>query len=74
MIACPVHRDAGGYETGRTAANAAGSDSRGRWRISASLLTLEADNGDVYEFRLEIYPREMLLSQPGRDPQFWTRG
>lgn len=69
-----VHRSSGGYETGRTAASATGSDSRGRWRVSGTLLTLQADNGDVYEFRLEIYPREMLLSQPGRDPQLWTRG
>jgi hypothetical protein len=69
-----VHRDSGGYETGRSAANAVGTDSRGRWQVSGTLLTLEADNGDVYEFRLEVYPRELLLSQPGRDPQLWTRG
>ena len=69
-----VHRDSGGYETGQTAASATSDDLRGRWHVAFGLLTLEADNGDAYEFRLEIHPREMLLSQPGRDPQLWTRG
>lgn len=68
-----VHRNSSGDDIGQTAANNASADARGTWSTSGSLLTLDADNGDSYEFRVEVHSDSLMLSQPGRDPTLWTR-
>jgi hypothetical protein len=68
-----VHRNSSGDDIGQTAANSASPDARGTWSTSGSLLTLAADNGDAYEFRIEVYSDSLMLSQPGREPTLWTR-
>lgn len=68
-----VHRDSAGDEVGRSAASGAPADERGRWSTEGTRLTLEADNGDVFEFRFEVHPDALLLSQAVRDAKLWTR-
>jgi len=68
-----VRRNSPGDDIGQTAANNASADGRGAWSISGSLLTLDADNGDSYEFHMEVYSDSPIFSQPGRDPTLWTR-
>ncbi len=68
-----VHRDSTGDEVGRSAASGAPADERGTWHVTGTRLTLEADNGDVYEYRFEVHPDSLLLSQHGRDSRLWTR-
>jgi hypothetical protein len=68
-----VHRNSSGDDIGQTAANSASPDSRGTWSTAGARLTLDADNGDSYEFRMELHADSLLLSQPGRDPTLWTR-
>jgi hypothetical protein len=68
-----VHRNSSGDDIGQTAANSASPEDRGSWSTSGSLLTLDADDGSSYEFRMEVYSDALRLSQPGRDPKLWTR-
>lgn len=68
-----VHRNSSGDEVGRSAANGAPADERGAWHANGTRLTLEADNGDVYEYSFEVHSGSLLLSQPGRDAKLWTR-
>ncbi|WP_416908947.1 MAG: hypothetical protein ACMVO5_04860 [Polymorphobacter sp.] len=68
-----IHRNSSGDQIGQSDANSAPPRSRGRWSMIGRTLTLDADNGDSYDFTVEIHSGSMLLSQPGRDPKLWTR-
>ncbi len=68
-----VQRSSAGDALSQMAFESAAPDSRGRWSTLGSMLTLEADDGYVYPFRMDFHQGTLMLSQPGREPKIWTR-
>jgi hypothetical protein len=46
---------------------------RGRWETSRGILTLYYDDELYSEFSYYVEGNSLLLSQPGRERQLWTR-
>ena len=46
---------------------------RGTWETGHGLLTLNCDDQTCYEFSYYLQENSLLLSQPGRKNQLWTR-
>jgi hypothetical protein len=68
-----VQRSSSGDELSKMMLENATPDSRGRWSTSGSTLNQEADDGSFYTFRMDFHQGDLMLSQPGREPQIWTR-
>ena len=68
-----VQRSSDGDELSQMAFESAAPESRGRWSTSGSTLTLEADDGSFYTFRMDFHQGTLMLSQSGREPRIWTR-
>jgi hypothetical protein len=49
-------------------------DERGTWESGHGVLTLNYDNQMYSEFSYYLEGNDLLLSQPGRENQLWTRG
>lgn len=48
-------------------------DERGRWRAAASMLTLEMDDGSLYEYRYTL-EGSSLLTRTSKGQRLWVRG
>ena len=46
---------------------------RGTWETGRGLLTLNCDDQTCYEFSYYADGNSLMLSQPGREKQLWTR-
>ena len=51
-----------------------GADERGTWETGRGILTLNYDDNMSSEFSYYVEGNDLLLQQPGRDNQLWTRG
>jgi hypothetical protein len=49
-------------------------DERGTWETARGILTLNYEDNMCSEFSYCVQGNDLLLQQPGRDNQFWTRG
>jgi hypothetical protein len=47
---------------------------RGTWETSHDVLTLNCDDQTCFEFSYYLEGNDLMLSQPGRENQLWTRG
>ena len=47
---------------------------RGTWKTSGRILTLNFDDDMCSEFEYFLQGNDLMLSQPARDAQVWTRG
>lgn len=68
-----VHRSSTGEMIGQDLEQGVPAAERGRWKAKGNTLELEADNGWRWRLAMEVYPRSMLLTAPGREPELWKR-
>ena len=50
------------------------ADDRGTWETKGRILTLNYDDNMCSEFDYYVEGNDLLLQQPGRENQLWSRG